>query len=216
VITIASGGAGGAAIAFDGTNYLVVYQAGAWPNYNIYGQLVSTTGALVGGQIVIALDAGDTLRWPDIVYDGTNYLVVWMSGPNSPGPNFIHGQGVSPDGSLIDNNFQISDNSSTTRWWPMVAASDSNYLVVWGQGMSSDVYGNIDTGILGINEQKEQVTERATTGATIFSGSLYDLQQQGYRLFDISGRRVDPTYAKPGVYFLERDGSFVGKIVKVR
>lgn len=216
VITIASGGAGGAAIAFDGANYLVVYQAGTWPNYNIYGQLVSTTGALVGGQITIALDAGDTLRWPDIVYDGSNYLVVWMSGPNSPGPNFIHGQGVAPDGSLISSNFQISDNSSTTRWWPMAAASDSNYLVVWGQGTSSDVYGNIDTGILGVGEHQDNEVQGQFLGATLFTGSLQNFCEQGYIVYDVTGRRVIMGEGEPGIYFLEKDGNAAGKIIKIR
>jgi hypothetical protein len=216
VITIATGGAGGAAIAFDGTNYLVVYQAGTWPSYNIYGQRVSPTGGLIGSQILIAVDVGDTLRWPDIVCDGTNCLVVWMSGPNSPGPNFIHGQGVAPDGSLIGGNVQISDNSSTTRWWPMVAASDMNYCVVWGQGTSSDVYGNVDTGLLGIEEHKENACSGNYSGSTLFTGSLQLLRQEGYGIYDIAGRRVMHGDGKPGIYFLERAGRIVEKIVKVR
>jgi hypothetical protein len=216
VITIASGGAGGAAIAFDGTNYLVVYQAGTWPNYNIYGQIVSTNGTLVGGQITIAVDAGDTLRWPDIVYDGTNYLVVWMSGPNSPGPNFVHGQGIASDGSLLGSNFQISDNSSTTRWWPMVAASDINYCVVWGQGTSSNIYGNVDTEILGVKEQRDLELPGQKIPSTLFTGSLWDLRQQGYVMYDITGRQVMTGNGEPGIYFLVRDSRVVGKVIKVR
>jgi hypothetical protein len=114
IITIASGGAGGAAIAFDGNNYLVVYQAGTWPNYNIYGQLVSTTGTLVGGQIMIAIDAGDTLRWADVVFDSTQYMIVWMSGPNSPGPNYVHGQAVATDGTLCVGGLWLLHQTATT------------------------------------------------------------------------------------------------------
>ena len=216
IFTIGSGGAGGPNIAFDGRNYLVVYQAGSWPNYNIYGQRVSPQGTLVGSQITIAIDNGDTLRWPDVVFDGRNYLVVWMSGQNNPGPNYIYGQGVAPDGSLIGNNFQICDNTPSMRWWPVVAASDRNYLVAWGQGSSSNVYGNVDIGLMGIKEDviTEQVS-KSHIDATILRGSLSQLREKGYNVFDITGRQVEYGL-KPGVYFLEKDGQVVEKVIKVK
>lgn len=217
VFMIAAGGAGGPSIAYDGTNYLVVYQAGTWPNYNIYGQFVSPQGTLVGSQFTIALDNNDTLRWPDITFDGSDYLVVWMSGPNSPGPNYIHGQGVAVDGSLIGNNFMISDNSNTTRWWPVLAASDINYLVVWGQNTVSDIYGNIDTPLLGIEEDYTQDnTDMQFYTKTILSGPLHVPENINYVIYDASGRRVEKNQLKPGVYFIEIDGYIRQKIVKIR
>jgi len=217
VFTIAAGGAGGPAIAYDGTNYLVVYQAGTWPNYNIYGQLVSPQGTLVGGQITIALDNNDTLRWPDITFDGSDFLVVWMSGPNSPGPNYIHGQGVAVDGSLIGSNFTISDNSNTTRWWPVVAASDSNYLVVWGQNTSSDIYGNIDISLLGTEEDYAPDNIRLPFyTSTILSGQLNMPEGIDYLIYDASGRRIENSQLKPGVYFIKIDERIRLKVVKIR
>lgn len=216
ILTIAAGGAGGPSIAYDGVNYLVVYQAGTWPNYNIYGQLVSSQGTLVGSQITIALDNNDTLRWPDIVFDGSDYLVIWMSGPNSPGPNFIHGQGVAIDGSLIGNNFLLSNNTSSMRWWPMLAASDSNYLVVWGQG-SSDIWGNIDQGLVSIEEDIiSRRNEMPFYTSTILSGPLDLPPGIEYRIYDISGRSIDANELKPGVYFIEIEGHIRLKVVKIR
>jgi hypothetical protein len=218
IFTIASGGAGGPAVSFDGTNYLVVYQAGTWPNYNIYGQRVSPQGTPIGSPITIALDNGDTLRWPDVTFDGVNFLVVWMSGPNNPGPNYIHGQGVASDGSLIGSNFMISDNTSTTRWWPVVASSDLNYLVTWGQGTSSDVYGNVDIEIIGVEEESviSPPTKHKRLNTIIFSGPLLLPADKKCRVFDIAGKTVVPDKIRPGVYFIEIDNKIVQKVVKIR
>lgn len=216
VLTIATGGANGPAIAFDGSNYLVVYHTGSWPNYNICGQLVSPQGNLVGSEITIALDVGDTLRWPNVTFDGTDYLTVWMTGQNSPGPNYIYGQGIAPDGSLIGSNFLISDNTSSMRWWPVVAASDSNYLACWGQGFSSDVYGNCDYALVGVQENEERHSKTPFSGPTLFTGSLVPVREQGYVIFDISGRRITADHVQPGVYFIRKDDRAAHKIVIVK
>lgn len=216
IMTLASGGANGPTIAFDGVNYFLAYQTGTWPNYNICGRFISPQGTPIGNEIVLAVDNGDTLRWPDVVFDGNNYLVVWMTGQNNPGPNYIYGQGLATDGTLIGGNFLISDNTSSMRWWPVVAASDSNYLVSWGQGLSSDVYGNCDTKIVGIREGEAGHQANTIQGSTIYSGSLLPLMKQGFIVFDISGRRVVSERVQPGVYFITKDDYDIHKIIVVK
>ena len=140
-----------------------------------------------------------------------------MSGPNNPGPNYIHGQGVAVDGSLVGSNFMISDNSSTTRWWPVVAASDSNYLVVWGQNTSSDIYGNIDTPLLGIEDDYTvDNTSLPFYTSTILSDRLNMPEGIDYFIYDAMGRRVENSQLKPGVYFIKIDGKITQKVVKIK
>ena len=91
-----------------------------------------------------------------------------------------------------------------------------NYCVVWGQGTSSDIYGNVDTEILGIQEQKENMCSGHYPVATLFSGSLQHLRQEGYVVYDITGRCVVYGEGRPGIYFLEQDGRIIEKIVKIR
>ena len=139
-----------------------------------------------------------------------------MSGPNSPGPNFIHGQGIATDGSLIGNSFLISDNTSSMRWWPMLAPSDSNYLVVWGQG-SSDIWGNIDQEPVFIEENIISIkNEIPFYTSTLLSGPLDLPAGIEYRIYDISGRSIETNHLMPGVYFIEIEGRIRLKVVKIR
>jgi hypothetical protein len=165
VFVIASAPAGGPDIAFDGTNYLVVYFVGTYPTLELYGQLVSTQGALVGGPISIALGS-ECHRWADIVFDGANYLVVWQTGLNNAGQK-IYGQFIGADGSLVGGNFMICDNTSQERWWSAIAVSDSNFIAVWGQGYGSacNIWGNVDVAITGVNEDEEYTIH--DTGLTL-------------------------------------------------
>jgi len=53
-------------------------------------------------------------------------------------------------------------------------------------------------------------------GATIFRGPLTLPADKTYRVYDIAGREVRPTTLRPGVYFIEIEGSVTTKIIKVR
>jgi hypothetical protein len=155
MFVIASAPAGGPNIAFDGTNYLVVWYSGTYPALQLYGQLVSTQGALIGSQISIALGAG-CHRWADITFDGTKYLVIWQTGENNAGQK-IYGQFIGTDGAHIGDTFMICDNTYEQRWWPAITAADSNFIAVWGQGYGSacNIWGNVDVTITGVNEARE-------------------------------------------------------------
>jgi hypothetical protein len=69
-------------VAFDGTNYLMVWSDDAtFPNDDIYGQFISPSGNLVGsplchkhGLLKTGLDFGSG----NVAFDGVgNYLVIW-------------------------------------------------------------------------------------------------------------------------------------------
>ncbi|HIE06323.1 MAG TPA: hypothetical protein EYP58_05930 [bacterium (Candidatus Stahlbacteria)] len=211
IITIVAGYAGGAAIAYGSTNYLVIYYAGSYPDLKIYGRIVDTNGNLVGNVINIATSTG-CHRMGDVVFDGSKVLIVWMKGEST---QEIWGQFVDVDGSLIGNNFQISDASSTRRWYPAVATSDRNALVVWHQGTSAyDVYGNVDISTVGVEEEERR--HFTDFVATIISGPIWLPKDRNCRIYDISGREIKPERAKPGVYFLEIDGRISQKVVKIR
>ncbi len=152
IFMIASAPAGGPNIAFDGTNYLVVWFVGTYPSLELYGHLVSTQGTLVGNPISLAL-GNDCHRWADIAFDGTKYLVIWQTGENNAGQK-IYGQFIDTDGSHIGDIFMICDDTYQQRWWPAIAVADTNFITVWGQGYGSscNIWGNVDVSITGIEE----------------------------------------------------------------
>ncbi len=53
-------------------------------------------------------------------------------------------------------------------------------------------------------------------GATILRGQLQLPKGKKCKVFDITGRVVEPTYIVPGIYFIEVDGVVTQKVTKVR
>ncbi len=197
-------------IIFGGNNYLVVWnEPSVSGNEDIYGQLVSTSGGLIGGVIPIATDSAYQFD-PRISFCDSNYLVVWNQ--NSK----ICGQWISADGTLIGENFEISDSISANRSSPDIAIGTTNCLAVWMEyhGTSFDIYGNLDI-LTGIKEFSELIRGYNYT-TTIVSGQLSLPENKKCEIFDIAGRKRQLHNLAPGIYFIKVNGQIVQKIVKIR
>jgi len=206
IFMIASAPAGGPNIAFDGTNYLVVWFVGTYPSLELYGHLVSTQGTLVGNPISLALGS-DCHRWADIAFDGTKYLVIWQTGENNAGQK-IYGQFIDTDGSHIGDIFMICDDTYQQRWWPAIAVADTNFITVWGQGYGSscNIWGNVDVSITGIEEDPGFTIHDTRFGLQVYPNpfrNFTDIRWQitdnrlqtadnglQIKIYDVSGRVV--------------------------
>ncbi|RKX69561.1 hypothetical protein DRP53_07855 [candidate division WOR-3 bacterium] len=71
-------------------------------------------------------------------------------------------------------------------------------------GIKPEVSGGADVGLKDYNIP------------TIFSGPLRLPSGRRCRVFDVSGRRIEPDQIRPGVYFIEIDGRVGWKVVKIR
>ena len=147
------------AIAFDGTNYLVVWQDGrniSTSDFDIYSQRIDTAGNLIGDNFAIST-ANSAQIFPAIVFDGMNYLVVWSDRRNTTNGN-IYAQRVDVSGNLVDTNFAIS-RSFDGQFYPAVTSDGNKCLVVWyGNEPNDSIYGNIDTQV-GIEEKEKSDPE---------------------------------------------------------
>ncbi len=127
------------AVAFDGTNHLVVWRNFDGSQYDILGVRVSSGGEVMDSAfIAIAADSGHQ-QAPAVAYDGTNWLVVWQ---DAPAGNQIRGARVGPDGTILDpDGFPILVGGG--RQQPAVAFDGANYMVVWAEmrGGNRDVLG---------------------------------------------------------------------------
>jgi hypothetical protein len=122
------------AVAYGGGKYLVVwndYSNGT--NWNIYGQIVSASGALVGGNLFISAPVnGKRSQGASAAFDGTNFLVVWQF--SSATNHYVtYGVFISPGG-VVGTPFAIGQTVSPTT----IARGDvglrfngTNYFVVW-------------------------------------------------------------------------------------
>jgi hypothetical protein len=153
------------AIAFDGTNYLVVWM-GVWgaSSWDICGARVDVDGRVLDPSgFPIASTAGGE-RSPAVAFDGTNYLVAWW-GPESKSGDSIAAARVAPDGTLLDPAGIAVSTTFTYGCAPVVAASGGNNLVVWwdGRNYHSDVYGaRIDSGGQVLDDEDLRISTAAS------------------------------------------------------
>jgi len=120
------------AVAFDGTNYLVVWQDDRGDWWDIYGNRVTPGGMVLDGN-GFAVDATPVSgqNTPQIAFDGTNYLVTWSDWPGGGSrESSVFGRLVSPAAVVNPTRIAIAtaagEQSSPTLAW----AGDS-YLVAW-------------------------------------------------------------------------------------
>ena len=205
-------------IAFDGTNYLVVWLEYSASLKAIKGQLVAPDGSLVGSPFTIA--SNNNLYFNHslgLYFDGMNYLVTYSN--NSTGTYQVWGRKYDVFGSPLGGEFRISWGTNNCYYGDVVPGADNHYLNVWGQligGRNSDIYGNVDIEIMGIEEETKDIQTNHLNSTTIFTGPLHLPNNKKCIVYDISGRTVDANRLVPGVYFIEVDGKVVDKLIKVR
>jgi hypothetical protein len=133
-------------VAFDGTNYMVVWHvyAGSIYQYEIYGTRVSQDGVVLDPSFIrISLNNPAAQLDPSVAFDGTNYLIVWRDNRISGSGWEIYGARVSQDGMILDSSGIAIDTTTSFKRDPSVAFDDVDYQVVWGDKRNGefDIYG---------------------------------------------------------------------------
>jgi len=131
-ISTAANNQGVPSVAFDGTNYLVVwedYRSGS--DSDIYGCRVSPAGAILEPAGIAISTAANNQRRPSVSFDGTNYLVVWQDKRSGGGRISICECRVSQSGTVLDPSGIAISTGPTLQESPSVAFDGTNYLVVW-------------------------------------------------------------------------------------
>ena len=122
------------AVAFDGTNYLVVFGRDG----QILGARVSTAGVALDDPSGFAISSGSpyviTNFAATVSFDGSKYLVVWRK---YLGTSHIYAAQVSRSGG-VSAEFPVS-SSPRDQNLPSVAFDGVNSLVVWGE--DGDIVG---------------------------------------------------------------------------
>jgi hypothetical protein len=123
--------------AFDGTNFLAIWFSESG-NLAINGQLIDTSGNLVGSRIQIYTNtAAAATAVPSVLFNGTNYLVLFNIGLNSATSSGYHvlGRFVTPSGQVLTNQITLTADAG-----PQVVGASAfdgfNYLMTWNQGFN--------------------------------------------------------------------------------
>jgi hypothetical protein len=144
------------AVAYASTSgkYLVVWAETWHPmpiTHGIYGQVVSSTGALDGGMFTISEGAGNAAReQPDVAYNrhANRYLVVWQQLTGALWD--VHGQQVHGGGGLYQGDITIAYYTKSSMA-PAVAAIPTSpttytFMVAWEFQYAPgdrDIYGRL-------------------------------------------------------------------------
>jgi YD repeat-containing protein len=191
-------------VAFDGTNYLVVwrdYRNGAG-NPDIYGARVSQAGVVLDpAGIAISTASGDQSN-PAIAFDGSNYVVGWMDGRSGTSED-VYACRVTPAGAVLEPSGVAIASGSHNELLPAISRDGSNFLFVWmdyRSGTNYDVYGARVTSTLAVLDAGGFLISGAAGNqqypTAAFDGRNYLVvweDKRGGTYYDIYGARVSPT-----------------------
>lgn len=126
---------GGSLLAFDGRNYLAVWDTGAFHDASsgdVHGALFNQSGALVAPVISITSGAAAALA-PAVTFGKTNYLVVWNNQRSDGSGLFdVYGEFISTNGAP-GPAFAISQTPTPSYNPGCVAFDGSDFMVVWNK-----------------------------------------------------------------------------------
>jgi hypothetical protein len=135
------------AVAFDGTNYLLVYLPYSTTNSpELMGEYISpTTGQPLGPAFPI-VPPGGTEASPALAFDGTNYLVVWEE-TQSTATLGLNAARISRAGAVLDPSpLRLWDtsslpNSAVPSAMASIAFDGTNYLVAYRDSRAQSASG---------------------------------------------------------------------------
>ena len=132
------GNQGVPAVAFDGTNFLMVWDDHRSSDCDIFAARVTPAGRVLDSMGIPVAFAEKDQSGAAVAFDGTNFLVVWE---DCAGAYNVYGARVTPAGVVLDPmGFAISSRASR----PALAFDGDNFLVVWEDhrnGDRTDIYG---------------------------------------------------------------------------
>jgi hypothetical protein len=133
-IRLSDGSAGYPSVAFDGTNFLVVWGGNGSP---VQGRRVSPAGAVLDPAPIELSPATDA--YPEVAFGGGSHLVVWTAVAAGTDTRDIFGTRVRPDGVVLDPADEPIVPADGNQFGVDIAFDGTNHLLVWDQ------YGPDDT-----------------------------------------------------------------------
>ncbi len=197
-------------VAFDGTNYLVVWEDQGLESSNIYGARVSSAGAVVTPAFPISTAAGNQVQ-PTLACVAGTCLAAWRDGRNG-GPD-VYGARIGATAVLDPAGVAIS-RAASSQGAPAVAGDGTRFLVAWGDSRNgtADVYGarvGADGAVLDPTGVPIALAPGAQQAAAIaFEGRWFVVVWEDYRSgtgYDVYGARVgaDAAVLDPGGFVVE-------------
>ncbi|UCC11815.1 MAG: T9SS type A sorting domain-containing protein [candidate division WOR-3 bacterium] len=185
-------------IAYDGTNFLVVWEHDG-ADFDLYGTRVSNAGTVLDPSGIAIANGPAHEYFPEVAFDGTNYLIAWKRYYNNN--HYIYGTRITPGGTVLDPSGFLISYSGATQGDPSLAFDGTNFLVAWedSRNGSMDIYAARITSSgtvldpVGIGVSTDGSAQY--TPVVTFNGEDYVIVWRDYRATasDIYGARVTQT-----------------------
>jgi len=133
-------GGSGNLLAFDGNNFLTVWDTGAFHNAtngNVHAALFNQSGSIIGSIIFITSGANTNLT-PVVTFGKTNYLVAW----NDVSTGNIDGKIISTNGTQ-GSSFVINQTTTPSYNPCCIGFDGTNFLVVWNKDITGNQVWNL-------------------------------------------------------------------------
>jgi hypothetical protein len=204
----------GACVAFNGTQYLVVWRDERQPaSGDVFGARVTTSGVVLdpNGISISSIPNNQNDPAPRVAACGDTFLVVWnYQSPSSSKGSSVYGCRVGADGRVMDTSGILIASGSSA--YANVAANESKWLVDWRSTLldsAGDIFGAFvstngevaSPGSFGIctAASSQSVSSIASDGTNFFV-AWHDYRNGATRNWDIYGTLVSSsgTIVSPG------------------
>jgi hypothetical protein len=192
-VQLSTGSSTTPAVAFDGTNFLVVWSGAG----SVQGRRLSPGGAVLDpAPIELSSSVG---RGPEVSFGGGIYLVVWTGRVSDGAPTVVMATRLSPDGVVLEPADVPVVTPGGEQLQIDIAFNGTHHLLVFEQGdpSSRDVHGTLlttDGQTLGpgqpisaaVGEQRRPVVTSTGSGFLV----AWEDHQEGRSESDIHAARV--------------------------
>lgn len=204
-------------VAFDGANYFVFWvdeRNGGYNNSDIYGARVNTSGVVLDTVGIPISTANHRQDYFSMVFDGTNYMLVWE---DERAVNFysdIYGARVTQNGVVLDPNGIIISIANDDQYNPQIIFGDNKFFVVWqdNRNDNNDIYAArltsegfvLDSAGIPISSGDYSLAFLQV----IFDGAYYVLVWQKYISgsgTNIYGARLNPVTARIDTFIVSNE-----------
>jgi len=125
-----------AAVAWGNSHYLVVFSRfdNSLSQHQLFGRLITPAGGVVGATEFPIGRRDRTQLYPDVAFDGTNFLVAWqesLASGTAPEDTGIVVARVTEAGVVLDPEGLPVAQTGEGSYRPKVAFGGGQYLVVW-------------------------------------------------------------------------------------
>jgi len=134
------------AVAFDGNNYLVIWQDFRSNMYwGIYGARVNKKGRTLDFQAIQITDSDESPwnKWrPVLSWNGNYFFIIWTGSPETD-KWFLYGRRVDSSGEVLDGEDLLIAGNGTNKASPALGWDGVEYMLVWEEepGENSKILG---------------------------------------------------------------------------